>query len=539
MNSKTGKKYRISKLRVSLAVGVILVIVAATIGLAVALSSDSLFKDATIELGTTEVRPELFFVEEVTEEQKEEVEAVTDLSTLDLSSTGEFEIVLSYRGRETTVILTIEDTTPPVVVFRDVASELVGFVLDPNEFIVEKFDYSEMTVTAEYGDISQMGEHEVEIIVTDAYGNETRETRTLTLSEWIITEFYVELGGSFSVENLVHNEENVYRIPQSEIGKVNVNAVGEYVLTVEYDGVTYTVTVVVRDTTPPELTLQDVSIFYWQPTPAMSDFVTRARDNSGTVNLTMSPENISVTAPGTQTITITATDPSGNYTTATATFTARADNRPPVLSGLSVLTVERRSVVDFNRGVSATDARTGEAVSFTVDVSGVNLEHAGTSYAVYTATDARGNTTTERRRVVINRNQEDVMRDFDAFFNQHLAGQDAVGVVATVRRLIRFNTSWGDGNALNYAMLNMRGNCYVSARVVEQALNRMNIPNQLIWTPARCHYWNLVYINGVGWRHLDATQGRHTMGPLTDAEKLACNGMHGRSWDISAWPAAN
>jgi len=209
-----------------------------------------------------------------------------------------------------------------------------------------------------------------------------------------------------------------------------------------------------------------------------------------------------------------------------------------VFFGLTPITVDRHANIDFNRGVRAEDARTGAVVEFTVNYSGVNTANSGTSYAIYTATDSRGNTTTARRQVTVRRDQEDVNREFNAFFDRHLAGQSPAGVVSTIRRIIRFNTSWGRPNPIEYGLTNMRGNCYVRARMVEAALNRMGVQNRLIWTVNRCHYWNLIHVNGV-WRHFDSTPGQHTEGPLTDAQKLACRGMGGRTWDRSAWPAAN
>ena len=45
-------------------------------------------------------------------------------------------------------------------------------------------------------------------------------------------------------------------------------------------------------------------------------------------------------------------------------------------------------------------------------------------------------------------------------------------------------------------------------------------------------------MNGV-WRHIDATPSvNHTLGLLTDAQKLADTGLHGKTWDVTKWPAA-
>ena len=59
--------------------------------------------------------------------------------------------------------------------------------------------------------------------------------------------------------------------------------------------------------------------------------------------------------------------------------------------GLSNLTVNKHSAVNYESGVYATDDKDG-SVSFTVNSSAVNTAAAGTYYATYSAVDAAGNT---------------------------------------------------------------------------------------------------------------------------------------------------
>jgi len=497
------------------------------------------FQDVTIELGTTDLAIELFLPEReepYTERQLERVGFVTDLGEFEFMQTGEFELILSYRGRERLVLLTIEDTTPPTVEFQNIIIE-ARETIDPYEFIVSKFDYSAMTVTVNYTDNTTPGDHTVVVTVTDTYGNYTAEERTITIIAWVRTHVEIELGDGLEIEELVRRPELAERIPQEAFDAINLMELGEHELAFEHDGFDYSVIISVIDKTPPELELRNVTIFYWQ-NANMSSFARRVWDLSGDVTLTMSPSNLDTTTIGRRTVIITATDSSGNETVETATITVQEDRRPPTFSGVGTITINNGATVDFRRGVRAVDARTGNTIEFTVDTSAVVLNRAGNTYAVYTATDARGNRTTVRRRITVRRGQADIDRDWDNFYSRHLAGRDVPGLVAEVRRVIRHTSAWGRPNPIDHAMRNMSGNCYVAARVVQRALNQRGISNHLIWTHNRCHYWNLVQIGGA-WRHFDATQGRFLVGPMTDAQKLACPGQRGREWDRSRWPAAN
>ena len=70
------------------------------------------------------------------------------------------------------------------------------------------------------------------------------------------------------------------------------------------------------------------------------------------------------------------------------------------------------------------------------------------------------------------------------------------------------------------------------------ALEKAGYQNRIIYLTDQSHYWNLVYVNGV-WRHIDGTpSANHTLGLLTDEQKLADPGVHQKTWDRGAWPAA-
>jgi transglutaminase-like putative cysteine protease len=195
------------------------------------------------------------------------------------------------------------------------------------------------------------------------------------------------------------------------------------------------------------------------------------------------------------------------------------------------------------------DARDGQ-VEFTVDTSKVRLNTAGTYYAVYTATDSTGNTTTYRRTVIVNHDSADV----DALVKSIAKNlpADAEKLRDYVRNNIRYSHNWGGADPSKgtpeasyvyvwYGFKNKSGNCYVHALCLEALLKEKGFETQLIWATDKSHYWNIVKIDGK-WYHIDATPGnRHTKYSLmNDFERYETlyipEEKRQRDWDRTKWP---
>lgn len=226
----------------------------------------------------------------------------------------------------------------------------------------------------------------------------------------------------------------------------------------------------------------------------------------------------------------------GNKVEKQANLTIKKDTEGPVFSGLKEMTVAKNSNANYKSGVKAVDKKEGNC-DFTVDTSKVNIAAAGTYYATYTSKDSKGNTTTAKRKITVKHNQEDTNNKFNEFYNKYLAGKDAYGIVSTIRSEISYNSNWGGDDPIWYGLTNKKGNCYVHVLLVQKALNKAGITNQVVKTIDGTHYWNLIKVGGV-WRHYDSTPGNHLIGPATDDEKFASSSMKGRDWNRSAYPEA-
>lgn len=311
---------------------------------------------------------------------------------------------------------------------------------------------------------------------------------------------------------------------------------GTYELFNNENGRTHKCVVTVQDTTPPNLELKNISIWNDQKVGSYKDFIVSVSDASGEPT-TECKTTINYNTIGDQAIVIEATDVNGNKQEKTCTLTIKKDTTGPVIYGLKDLTVNKHSSINFDSGVYAVDNKDGNC-SVTSDGSSVNTNVYGTYYATYTSVDLSGNSTTSKRKIIVNHDQEDLNNKINEFYNNYCAGLDPESIAAQVRQRIKYSSSYGNNDPVWYGLTNGSGNCYVHATTLQVMLQKAGYSNQLIWLTDRSHYWNLVSYSG-GWWHLDSTpSGNHSKVFLSDAQKLSDVGLHGKTWDTSAWPAS-
>ncbi|MCM1541253.1 MAG: hypothetical protein NC121_08325 [Blautia sp.] len=486
------------------------------------------FHDLTVELGTETIGVEAFMTDFA---NARNVGIVTDLSTVDISVAGNIPLTLRSGHKEETVTLTIEDTTPPEAEFVSWLQETPDYTPDPRDFVASCHDLSDVTVYfAE--DVSVPPDYEDQsftVVAEDAYGNAVSQVCTLSIV-WMRDEYTMELGETLGKEDLLYDpDRDGGKIDQGTIDVINASGAGEYTVASLVDETVCQVHV--DDTTPPELVVRDLSVYKGEKV-AVDDFVESCSDLSGDVELRLVTEP-DVGVLGKQTLTVEATDINGNITEATVVLSVVRDKKPPVIKGLTTLTVAKNSAPDYLAGVTAMDAADG-ACEVTFDASRVDLTAAGTYYVTYTSKDRDGNVATSRRAVVVAHDQADT----DALADSIAAGlgSDPEEIRDYVRNNIGYNHNDGGEDPVWYGFTNKSGNCLVHALCLQSLLTRKGYETQLIWVTNRSHYWLIIHLDGV-WRHIDATPGRlHTKYSLmTDEQRYSI--LQGRDWDRSAWPA--
>lgn len=492
------------------------------------------FKNLTIEIGTTLPQKKDFINSKRIIEN--DVQILTDMSNIDINKVGCYDIEILYKDKKKIVKINLVDTTKPEVTFQDVFKN-INYEINPNDFIKEMKDMSELTVKAEnIPEINKYGEYPITIIVEDASGNSTRGECKLIIN-WLREQFTLELGDKLKKSDLVDISTDEDKIDDKYIETINNSPIGEYEINVELEGQPYICKVKVQDTKAPTLTLRDITVYKEQNIAVTKEsFIENVEDASGEVVTTLNSE-INTNNIGTYKIEIKAIDKNGNEVVKTANLIVKKDDVGPTISGLYDIYTDKHKGIDYKQGVHAVDEIDG-TVEFAVDDSSVNINRAGTYYAKYTARDLKGNTTTRSRKIIVNHDEEDTTQKFNEFYNTNLAGKDIRGIVSTIRNKIDYNTNWGGDDPIWYGLSNKVGNCYVHALLVERALNKQGISNKIIYTEDKTHYWNLVLEGGV-WRHYDSTPGAHIIGPATDVEKYESSCMRHRNWDRTKWPEAN
>lgn len=458
------------------------------------------------------------------------------LDQISSAGVGSYTVTSTDGAQSCECVVTVADTTAPTASFVDV-SAAIDDTLKAEDFVTDVFDLAETTVefvTApevpeSYGKVT------VEVVVTDASGNSITGQCSLYYT-WMIHAYTAEFGVPVEKADLLMDaEKDGALLDQAALDAINASGVGTYTITSQDGDQSCECVITIQDTVGPTIKLKDVTV-YVGDSVSEDNFLSSVSDLSGVETTTM------VTVPdtgkaGTQTITFEATDIYGNKTTATATLEVIEDTEGPTFSGVGDMSVKKDSEPDYEKGVSAVDAKDGK-VSFTVDSSRVDLSEAGTYYVVYTATDKSGNKTTFRRKVVVNHDGNDT----DAMVKSIAAklSDDPEEIRDYVRNRIAYNHNWGGDDPVWYGFTTNTGNCYVHALCLQVLLTEKGYETQLIWVKEQYdpHYWLIINLDGTWW-HIDATPGpTHTIYSLMN-DSMRLETLKGRDWDHSKWPACD
>ncbi len=528
------KKIICSKITIALLVAVVLAAAAAG-GYQYWYYLQPKFQDFTIELGTETVSITDFMTEYA---DAAKVSFVTDPTTIDINRTGDTQITFAQDKKEETVTLHVVDTTAPTVEFLDEMEVTIDYVPAAEDFVISVEDYSATTISfaEEVGIAVAYDDRVLTVNVTDESGNVTSHDCTL-IYNWLVESYVMEYGERVTKQDLLLVKgKSTYLISQIALNTINSSGVGEYEITSASGSKTQTCTITVVDTTAPELTLQDVTV-YVDKTVSVDDFVVSVSDLSEIADVRLTEEPDTSTA-GAYTVTVEAEDIYGNVTSAEATLQVKKDDVPPVISGLTTLTLAKHSSApNYLSGVTSIDATDG-ACTVTYNDSSVNYDAAGTYYVTYTSSDSSGNVTTKKRTVVIEHDSEDTA----ALVASIATGlsNDVKTIADYVRSNVSYNHSYGGDDPVWYGFVtNKAGNCYVHAMCLKAILDYKGYESQLIWTTNKTHYWLIVNIDGT-WKHVDATPMSGTIREackqlMNDEERLAT--LSGRTWDTTLWPA--
>lgn len=512
--------------------GVLALIILGAGTLACIVAFNAKFQDVTIELGEPMPEQSRFFTPFTIDAM---AQLVSGAEEADLTKTGSYPITFTHGLQEETVQLIVVDTVAPTATFQDVAAT-IDAILKPEDFVVDAFDLSGVTITfaKPLDEPDNYGETTVDIVVTDGNGNSITQNCRIRY-RWMFETVFVEYGQELTKAALLLDPaKDSDLIDQADIDRINAGGVGTYTVTSSEGDLTHQCTVTVADTTGPELKLQEVTVHPGE-TVSLEDFFLSATDLSGDVQVKL-VTSLNTADVGEFTVTVEATDIYGNVTAVDTVLKVVKDVAGPVFAGMTEISVVKNDEVDFMAGVTAYDAKDGY-VTVSVDTSRVKLNAAGTYYAVYTATDSNGNTTTYRRKVIVKHDAADLENLIFATASK-LSDHPADICRWLKNNIYYLSNVWAEDDPVWHGLTAKTGNCYVQACCLEALLDAKGYDARLIWTTDKSHYWVIVNYNGQ-WRHIDSTPGPNHENIVLVTDYIRAAQLQGRNWDRSQWPAAN
>lgn len=218
------------------------------------------------------------------------------------------------------------------------------------------------------------------------------------ISQNLKKQLEVELGENIQASDFTINPIDNITL-ESDLSVIN--KIGEYKVKLRIENEYFWRVLCVKDTIPPEIELQEITIYNDEELPKIEDFIVTIYDLSE-FNISSTPIENKL---GENEIEISVQDSAGNQTTKRTKLTVLEDKDGPIFQGLTNITIDIGMKFDLSNNVVAIDKRFGE-VEFQIDDSNVNYNKIGTYNVFYIATDPLGNQTKESRTITIK--QKDV-----------------------------------------------------------------------------------------------------------------------------------
>jgi len=369
-----------------------------------------------------------------TDNSGETITPVVDLSGVNWLQEGTYPAVVSATdsaGNTNTFVINIvitPDVTGPTITGDANANYELGRVPTEEEFLqgvritVSDNSGEEIVPVVDLSGVDwfQVGNYFALVSATDSAGNTTNfdvgVEITPDVSEPTITgdgQVSYEAGQAPSEEDFLQNVHITVSdnsgeaiTPVVDLSGVDFHTPGTYPVTVTAtdsagNSTSFEIEVTITpDVTGPVITGDHTVDYELGTAVTAEEFLEQLHiaisDNSGEdITPVVDLSGVDFHVPGTYPATVTATDSAGNVSTFSITVTITGDVTPPVITGDTAITYTRgvsRNATQFiaDTHIQVTD-NSGETITPTVDLSGVNFNQVGTYQAVVTATDSSGN----------------------------------------------------------------------------------------------------------------------------------------------------
>lgn len=214
----------------------------------------------------------------------------------------------------------------------------------------------------------------------------------------IVRELTVEAGAhSIEANDFRKEDSGIDAQFVSDISAIDLNAIGEYPVSISYKNKTYDCTLVVEDTIAPEAVVRNLAI-YSNVTPEPEEFVVSIKDASPVT--VQYEKRTDLSKDGSYLLKLFFTDAAGNRSAYEVVLTVFIDNGKPQLAGVAPIFTYIGTEPDYLAGITAMDDKDMD-LQIIVDKSKVDLNAVGSYDISYTVTDAAGNSTTVPTTVTV------------------------------------------------------------------------------------------------------------------------------------------
>ena len=440
---------------------------------------------------------------------------VTEISTVDTSVPGVYDIKVEAEGEVYESALVIEDTIRPVCTFEKTAFTRTGQALAPESLVTGAEDASALRYGFEpEPDWNSQGYQDVTVTVTDAGGNRIKGTVTVLVSDLQPLVWEASRRSVTGPQVLARQKEldpgfsglvKVERFTPRTLGCFDVNAT--------IDDVPCIQRLYVVDTVAPHLAFKKKLRAYLDHPLSPSALLNTAADETPlTFFYTEEPD---WSKEGEQPVAVAAVDVAGNRTEIKGTVTVVQDTEKPKIVGVTNQYVYIGDPIAYFASASATDnADEPEDITLTVDNSAVNIYKRGSYPVIYRATDRAGNTAEKKVYLYFIRptvDQAKLEAKADEILSKLVTddmtkGEKAYAIFRYVKGKFR-NTERSNKRDWKYEAwrgLNYRrGDCFTFNATCRILLERIGAKVMFITRNSGAHhYWLLVDL-GTGWYHFD------------------------------------
>ena len=442
---------------------------------------------------------------------------LTDMDALDTRTPGVRTVQVEARGQVYETALVIADTVAPRCAFETgVPYVRTGQALAPEDLVTDAQDASALTYAFDpQPDWSRQGYQDVQVVVTDAGGNQTRGTVTVLVSD--LQPLVWEASRRSVTGIAVHDRQRA--LDESFSGEVKTarfvpKALGCYDIIATVDEVPCIQRLFVVDTAAPYLAFpRKLQAYLDHPQPPAALLETAEDATALTLSYVVEPD---WTREGDQPVTIAAVDAAGNRTEAEGTVTIVRDTEKPLILGAVNQYVYIGEPVAYFAHVSASDnADEPEDVVVTVDNSAVDIYTQGTYPVIYRATDRAGNTAEKQVYLYfirpsvsdekLNEKADQVLASLVT--DDMTKGQKAYAIYRYVYDTYTFRDNSSNKRDWKYeawrGLTTRRGDCFTYCAAAKILLEKIGAKAMFVTrNHAFRHYWLMVDV-GTGWYHFD------------------------------------